>query len=263
MDVEAWGALATGMTVVGGAITGVVGYLRRRSDKQFKLVEGLVTEQQRSAERDRQALEKTQAEVKDCLEKHRQAREGESSAVERLDKQTRLTAMLTSHVVELRRAAGAREDTGEYLLVDLQRQIARESVPPKREANVAVLIVDDDEQSRRVYQRMLDVEGFSTLAVGSVSDALQVLATRLVQVVLADVLMPGRSGIDLLHSIRRGYPDLPVVLMSGDARLGVAVAAAEHVHFLSKPFESLELVATLIKATARISPVPPYEGDDR
>jgi two-component system response regulator AtoC len=110
-----------------------------------------------------------------------------------------------------------------------------------------VLLVDDEEQVRNVVSRMLQRAGYCVWLAASGSEALSILRTAPVDVVLSDIRMPGMNGLDLAREICRIWPWLRVALMSGyecpaalesDTRLS-------SLPFLTKPFESQALLDLL------------------
>jgi len=79
---------------------------------------------------------------------------------------------------------------------------------------VRVLIIDDEENQRKVLGIGLKVEGFEVLAASSGDDALQLLATHRVDVALVDLMIPGMNGLEVSRQIVRLYPNMRVFLAS-------------------------------------------------
>ncbi len=80
-----------------------------------------------------------------------------------------------------------------------------------------VLVVDDSQGVRQVVSGVLASHGFSTLAAGSVSDALSVLSRHRVDALVVDFSMPRADGVALIHMVRQRYGGIPVVMLSGVA----------------------------------------------
>lgn len=80
-----------------------------------------------------------------------------------------------------------------------------------------VLLVEDDEAVRAVLARVLVREGFTTLLAGTAGEALRIFekAPRRVEILVCDVILPDRSGPELVDALTRRRPELPVLLMSG------------------------------------------------
>jgi len=125
-----------------------------------------------------------------------------------------------------------------------------------------VLVVDDDEAVRRVACGMLEQAGLGTLEAGGGAEALAILRVRGqdVAAVLLDRIMPGMDGLAVLEEVRRSWPDLPILLMSGlpEPDIEAAVASRRAVGFLRKPFSFAELVRAVEGAMAgRMAEPPP------
>lgn len=80
-----------------------------------------------------------------------------------------------------------------------------------------VLVVDDSQGVRQVVSGVLASHGFSTVAAGSVSDALAALARNEIDALVVDFSMPRADGVALVHMVRQRYGDIPVVMLSGVA----------------------------------------------
>jgi PAS domain S-box-containing protein len=122
-----------------------------------------------------------------------------------------------------------------------------------------VLLVEDEENVRRVAARCLERAGYRVLAVGDGEDALRLAAaTPQIDLLLTDVVMPGMSGPRLADHLRAARPELPVLFMSGFSRdLPESLQPAPG-SLLQKPFTPEMLAArvaeTLAAAAARRSP---------
>jgi two-component system response regulator AtoC len=116
-----------------------------------------------------------------------------------------------------------------------------------------VLVVDDEENLRHMLQILLRREGYEAVGAPSVEAALSELATKPFDVVLVDLRMPGRPGLELVDEVRRRHLDTTVVVMTAYGSREVAIEAMKRgaYDYLSKPFESDELVLLLRKAEER------------
>jgi signal transduction histidine kinase len=106
-----------------------------------------------------------------------------------------------------------------------------------------VLVVDDEPANQRAVRRALLGE-CSVLMASSGEEALAILASEQIALVITDQRMPGMSGTDLLAETIRIYPHLVRVVLTGYADVATLVAAINggHVyHFLSKPWQTREL----------------------
>ena len=116
-----------------------------------------------------------------------------------------------------------------------------------------VLVVDDEENLRHMLQTLLKREGYEPVGVPSVDCALRELGNLPYDIIITDLRMPGRSGMDLVDEVRRRNLDATVVVMTAFGSKDVAIEAMKRgaYDYLSKPFEADELVLLLRKAEER------------
>jgi len=108
----------------------------------------------------------------------------------------------------------------------------------------SVLIVEDDTDLREALMDTLRAAGLAAVAAGDADQALRLMESEEVALVISDVQMPGRSGYELLSSIKRLRPDLPVVLMTAYGTIAQAVSAMREgaTDYIVKPFEAQALI---------------------
>jgi len=125
------------------------------------------------------------------------------------------------------------------------------TLPPSVSPRVVVLI-DDDESVRRALGRRLRAAGHVVEAFASPLEFLERRAQFDVGAIVTDLRMPGMSGLELQAVLAAQQCDIPIVFISGhgDVATGVAAMRAGAVHFLSKPFTDVALLATLDEALA-------------
>jgi len=111
-------------------------------------------------------------------------------------------------------------------------------------AGARVLIVEDDRGLLEAYTDTLLERGFEVAAAADAAAALRALAATPFEVVVSDVVLPGSSGVDILHAVRARDLDVPVVLVTGNPTVETAVSALElgALHYLVKPVATAELV---------------------
>jgi two-component system response regulator AtoC len=116
-----------------------------------------------------------------------------------------------------------------------------------------VLVVDDEENLRHMLQTLLKREGYEPVGVASVDSALRELENLPYDIIITDLRMPGRSGMDLVDEVRRRGLDATVVVMTAFGSKDVAIEAMKRgaYDYLSKPFEADELILLLRKAEER------------
>ncbi len=101
-----------------------------------------------------------------------------------------------------------------------------------------VLIVDDEQNIRRMLRALLEADGYEAVDVGIPSEAVSLVDTFDPHIVLLDLVMPGAlDGLATLEQIKARTPDVAVIMMSGKATLADAVRATQlgAFHFLEKP----------------------------
>ncbi|MCZ6681274.1 MAG: sigma-54 dependent transcriptional regulator [Candidatus Poribacteria bacterium] len=110
-----------------------------------------------------------------------------------------------------------------------------------------ILIVDDEKNTLRMLAQGLKLEGYDTLTASSGEEALQICASKPVDLVLLDILMPGMDGVETLPRLRQMQPDLNVVMMSAQKEIETAVKTMElgAKRYLIKPVGIDEIVAAI------------------
>ena len=93
------------------------------------------------------------------------------------------------------------------------------------DATRAVWIVDDDRSIRWVIEKALSREGIAFNSFSSAQDALDALGASTPEVLVSDIRMPGRSGLELLQTVKQRHPAVPVIVMTAYSDLDSAVAA--------------------------------------
>ncbi len=110
-----------------------------------------------------------------------------------------------------------------------------------------ILLAEDDDSMREFLAKALTRAGHEVRAVGDGLDALTTLAEERVDLLLADVVMPGLDGIELARRAAKEQPNIKVMFITGFA--AVALKAREETprgaRVLSKPFHLRELVSQI------------------
>jgi CheY-like chemotaxis protein len=120
-----------------------------------------------------------------------------------------------------------------------------------------VLVVDDNRELREVLQRVLAQAGYEVDAAGDGEEALRIQDARPAQVLVTDIFMPDRDGIETIQLFRKRYPQMCIIAMSGDAHFPVqtdylkvaSVAGADCT--LGKPFPPQTLLEKLRELAPR------------
>src|SRR5262249_49751324 len=113
-----------------------------------------------------------------------------------------------------------------------------------------ILIVDDDQGTLASLSRAFALEGYTAVTASSASRALERLAEEPVDAVLSDVVMPEMDGLSFLAKVKERVPEVPVILMSGQATVDTAVKATRlgATDFVEKPVGLDRLLLTLRNA---------------
>jgi len=115
-----------------------------------------------------------------------------------------------------------------------------------------IWVVDDDESIRWVLEKGLTERGITVQTFDSANKVIEKLETENPQLILTDIRMPGKSGIDLLDQVKELRPEIPVIVMTAHSDLESAVESYEHGawEYLPKPFDIEEAISMVLRATA-------------
>ncbi len=113
-----------------------------------------------------------------------------------------------------------------------------------------ILIVDDEMNMRLVLSAVLKKEGFEVTSASNGLEALQILKSDKVAVVITDLKMPDMDGMELLTNISAQYPEIPVIMITAHGSIATAVEALKKGAFdyVTKPFDLDDLKNVISKA---------------
>ena len=116
-----------------------------------------------------------------------------------------------------------------------------------------IWVVDDDESIRWVLEKGLSENGIEVETFDSANKVIKKLETENPSLILTDIKMPGKSGIDLLDEVKELRPEIPIIIMTAHSDLQSAVESYEHGawEYLPKPFDIEEAVSMVQRATAK------------
>jgi DNA-binding NtrC family response regulator len=117
-----------------------------------------------------------------------------------------------------------------------------------------VLVVDDSPETVEIIQRNLATAGFGVFTASCVADAVDILGSTPIDLVITDLKMPGPSGLDLVRHVRQNHADTEVMMITGYATVEGAVEAVKigAEEYLQKPFTDEELLAAVSKALEKL-----------
>lgn len=125
-----------------------------------------------------------------------------------------------------------------------------------QEPSATILVVEDDAQVRAFLEELLALDGHEVHVAGDGRDALERLATLRPDLVITDLVMPEKDGVELVLQIRERDPDLPILAISG----GRAVPGESYLRvarmlgadaIMEKPFAADELRETTLSLLRR------------
>jgi DNA-binding NtrC family response regulator len=113
-----------------------------------------------------------------------------------------------------------------------------------------LLIVEDDQSVRTTMVTCLELEGYAVEAVSSTREALDRLEKQSYPIVISDIYLDERTGLDVMRTARRANPDCLVILMTGRGSMETVMAATAGgaFEYLAKPFEMAQMVDTIRRA---------------
>ncbi|MEW5735146.1 MAG: sigma-54 dependent transcriptional regulator [Thermodesulfobacteriota bacterium] len=114
----------------------------------------------------------------------------------------------------------------------------------------SILVVDDEKPILQTLGGVLEDEGYQVVFAQNGYDAMKSIAQESPDLVLLDIWMPGMDGIETLKEIRRDFPALPVVIITGHATVETAVSAIKlgAYDFIEKPLSVEKVVVTINNA---------------
>ena len=120
-----------------------------------------------------------------------------------------------------------------------------------------ILVVEDDSGLREALVDTLSIAGYSVIEADSAETALLLMKQKVVDLVVSDVQMGGLSGLDLLKSVKKLYPNMPFLLMTAYATIDHAVEAMKYgaIDYMAKPFAP----EVLLNMVGRYAPVKQVE----
>ena len=111
-----------------------------------------------------------------------------------------------------------------------------------------VLLVDDENPIRKALTRVLKFEPYTVLDCGDPFEALEIVKSHPIHLVVSDHTMPGMNGMDLLRKVRLVKPDVVRIILTGNADLDMAMRAINEgaiYRFLTKPWDNNDLLIAI------------------
>ncbi len=113
-----------------------------------------------------------------------------------------------------------------------------------------ILLVDDDKNIRRILDELLGDLGYLVTQADSSEKGLILIDENHYDLIISDIRMSGKTGIDLLKACQEKYPNIPIIIITAHADLDSAVTAYQEgaFEYLPKPFELDEVIAAVNRA---------------
>jgi FixJ family two-component response regulator len=116
-----------------------------------------------------------------------------------------------------------------------------------KQSSRLIAIVDDDQSVQSALQDLIESEGLFTLCFGSAEEFLDSGAQNEAGCLIADIRMPGMSGIELQGKLKADRCRIPIIFITahGDAKMRIQAMRDGAVEFLTKPFDNTVLLETV------------------
>jgi len=114
-----------------------------------------------------------------------------------------------------------------------------------------ILVVDDEKMVLNAITRTLRSENYTTLTAQSGDEGLMLLKNHDVELVVSDYNMPGMNGQDFLKRVKKDYPHILTIMLTGHAEIEIAINAINEAgvyKFILKPWEDADLKITIRRA---------------
>lgn len=123
----------------------------------------------------------------------------------------------------------------------------------KNNSDIFILVVDDDDNVRRLIEEILLIDGYSCVQSASGTEALEILHNRDFDLLITDIMMPGLSGMKLLSTVRKLKPDMAILMLTSVDKKETAISAIEQgaYGYMIKPFQVNELLINIFGALHR------------
>ena len=110
-----------------------------------------------------------------------------------------------------------------------------------------ILFVDDNAESRQAFATIIQLHGHEVMEAANATEALKILDSFHLELVISDFVMPDVSGFQLAAHIRQKWPDMPILLMSGHLSPEMAdiISGWSGVEFIPKPINAPAFLATV------------------
>lgn len=136
-----------------------------------------------------------------------------------------------------------------------------------------ILIIDDDDQLRRSFEKLLTGEGYGALGAASAEAGLDLFRERLPDLVILDIRLPGMNGLEAFAALHRCDPKIPIIIMTAFGTTETAITATKMGAFdyILKPFDIPQMLTVIeqaleagrfVRTPVSMNPFPQATGKD-
>ncbi|MBU0509746.1 response regulator [bacterium] len=117
-----------------------------------------------------------------------------------------------------------------------------------------ILVIDDDADYRTILRSFIEEKGHSVIEAGSADEGLRVFINEKVDLVVSDLMMPNKSGLELLEELRKLQSKVLFIMITGYPTVDMATAAmkAGAYDFLVKPVDMNQLASVMTRALSTV-----------
>ena len=116
-----------------------------------------------------------------------------------------------------------------------------------------ILFVDDDAGSRQAFAKIIRLHGHEVMEAANATEALKILDSFHLELVITDFVMPNMNGFQLTAHIRQKWPDMPILLTSGylSPEIAKVISGWSGVEFIPKPIDTPAFLAAVDRLACR------------
>ncbi|MCP4706601.1 MAG: response regulator [candidate division Zixibacteria bacterium] len=121
---------------------------------------------------------------------------------------------------------------------------------------INILVVDDEEAIREFFERLLKMKGFGAKVAKGGKEALEIVANENIHVIIIDIFMPEMDGFELLDQIKKNYPKIATIMMTGmgDAAMIRKATLQCADEYITMPFKREDLSIIIFLFICKIMP---------
>jgi two-component system response regulator (stage 0 sporulation protein F) len=111
-----------------------------------------------------------------------------------------------------------------------------------------ILVIDDSAAVRELLEQMLRLTGHDVAVAGNGKEGIDQLRRQPVELVITDLFMPEKEGLETIQELRRDFPNIAIIAMSGEPGMPSLLGIAKRfgaVKTIEKPFDRTEMIAAV------------------